>query len=140
MRELYRVELKWSNDMLCITVRSSRCVSKKSSQISELVGFPGCISAHTGVPTILLYRERSGSPSQRIHTIELQLPIDSLSYGCSGYVSEHAGPASPSLLSSLSPHNIQKRVLSPTKYTRMPPSSESSAVRFSNAGESMIFP
>ena len=124
----------------------SPCVEKVCSEHHEhrnLSVFPAARkvsrSAHTKVPQpILLYLENSGSPSQQICAPESQLLTYSLSNGSSGYMPERVAPSSPSFLSSSSLHNIQERGLSPTKYVRMDSTSESSAVRFPNAGENMI--
>ena len=93
--------------------------------------------AHTEVlQAVLLYSGNFGSssPSQRIRKAELQYFTVILSN-----ISSANLPAPPAAsFPSLSSHDIQARGLSPTKYTRLPLTSESSAVRSSSADDNVM--
>lgn len=94
--------------------------------------------AHTEVlQAVLLYSGNFGSssPSQRIRKAELQYFTVILSNISSANLPAPPAASFPSLSSS---RDIQARGLSPTKYTRLPLTSESSAVRSSRAGDNVM--
>ena len=151
MRDIYRGESKWTNDVLCITARDSRHVSKKSARNTMDIGtyrFSRPLVKNLVLPVekspspfcFIQNLQSSGSPSQRICTPEFKLPTVSLSSDSSGYIHERATPSSPSFLSSSFLHNIQERGLSQTKYMRIPAMSESRVVHSSNKGVNLILP
>jgi hypothetical protein len=130
-----------------ITARVSRAIRKNLLERHEHRNLSVYLATHEtsrcthteGLQAVLLYRGNPGSPSQYICKAEFQLSTDRLSNGSSrSLLAAPAAASSPSSPSPFARHNIQERGLLPTKYTRVPWTSESRAVRSSSAGDNVM--